>query len=309
MKNLFVITEEEKNRILGLHESATKNQYLISEDWESWSSSSDDKTERRVGKTLGFGIKSTMTNGCELVMLLDGNQYENLVCNVCPGGYLDFKIENDYKNTTITGNWNTDGQNVTIKMSDGTTFTGSLSDGSIKDQVLRWIMKQPKFIDYANKYSLSTKGWGELGKWDSYPCVVNHPNAKQEKTSKGGIIYLINNEYYYNNGRKRLSDGTMQNYTCNDEIFKAQAMPEPDLQAGVLKNAQACGWGDDVEGYKNSGWKCPKPGSSDKSKQNGEQQKPKYYQQITDLQTKVGAENTGTLDQATLKAIMDKLSQ
>jgi hypothetical protein len=31
MKNLFVITEEEKNRILGLHESATKNHYLINE--------------------------------------------------------------------------------------------------------------------------------------------------------------------------------------------------------------------------------------------------------------------------------------
>ena len=27
----LIITEEEKNRILGLHESATKNQYLISE--------------------------------------------------------------------------------------------------------------------------------------------------------------------------------------------------------------------------------------------------------------------------------------
>jgi hypothetical protein len=31
MKNLFEISSEEKNRILGLHESATKNQYLISE--------------------------------------------------------------------------------------------------------------------------------------------------------------------------------------------------------------------------------------------------------------------------------------
>jgi hypothetical protein len=28
MKNLFIINEEEKNRILNLHETATKNQYL-----------------------------------------------------------------------------------------------------------------------------------------------------------------------------------------------------------------------------------------------------------------------------------------
>jgi hypothetical protein len=285
MKNLFVLTEEEKNRILGLHESATKNQYLTSEAYESWRSSSDDKTERRVGRTLGFGIKSTMNNGCELVMLVDGNQYENLVCNVCPSGYLDFKIENDYKNTTITGNWSTDGQNVTIKMSDGTTFTGALSDGSIKDQVLRWIMKQPKFIDYSKKYALSTKGWGsgevmtmpedELGKWGGYPCVVNHPNAKQEKTSSGSIIYLINNEYYYNNGRKKLSDGTMLNYTCNDEIFKPQTKKENG--------------GNGLTG--------------------GNGTTSKYYQEITDLQRKVGAKDDGFLGPKTLKKIMDKLSQ
>lgn len=31
MKNLFIIAEDEKNRIINLHESATKNQYLINE--------------------------------------------------------------------------------------------------------------------------------------------------------------------------------------------------------------------------------------------------------------------------------------
>lgn len=31
------------------------------------------------------------------------------------------------------------------------------------------------------------------------------------------------------------------------------------LDSEVLKNAKLCGWGTDVEGYKKSGWKCPKP--------------------------------------------------
>jgi hypothetical protein len=35
MKNLFEISQEEKNRILNIHESATKNQYLISEQQNS----------------------------------------------------------------------------------------------------------------------------------------------------------------------------------------------------------------------------------------------------------------------------------
>jgi hypothetical protein len=34
-----------------------------------------------------------------------------------------------------------------------------------------------------------------------------------------------------------------------------------NLESEVAKNARLCGWGDDVDGYKNSGWKCPKPGT------------------------------------------------
>ena len=284
MKNLFALTEEEKNIILGLHESATKKQYLVSEAYESWNTSSDDKTERRVGRTLGFGVKATTNNGCELVMLVDGNGYENLVCNVCPGGYIDFKIENDYKNTTISGNWSTDGQNVSIRMSDGTTFTGTLSDGSIKSQALRWIMKQPKFIDYSKKYTQSTKNWGsgevtpkpdeEANKWNNYPCVVNYPGVQQDKTANGSIVYRINNEVYFSNGRKKSSDGTMKNYTCDDEIFKVQTKTEN---------------GD--------------------TNRTTTQVKPKYYQEIVNLQNKVGVNDDGILGKATLKAIMDKLSQ
>jgi hypothetical protein len=34
----------------------------------------------------------------------------------------------------------------------------------------------------------------------------------------------------------------------------------------VKKAAKKCGWGDDIEGYKNSGWRCPKTKKSDNSK-------------------------------------------
>jgi hypothetical protein len=36
--------------------------------------------------------------------------------------------------------------------------------------------------------------------------------------------------------------------------------PKPKNDTELRVNAAKCGWGDDIEGYKNSGWKCPKDG-------------------------------------------------
>jgi hypothetical protein len=115
----------------------------------------------------------------------------------------------------------------------------------------------------------------QLEKWNNYQCVINHPNAKQVKNPSGSIVYTINGETYFNNGRKRLADGTMMNYTCNDEIFKVQTKTETDGTGGLK----------------------------------GGQENPNVTR-IKDLQTKVGVEKVdGILGPKTLKAIMDKLSQ
>ena len=252
MKNLFVITEEEKNRILKLHESATKNLYLVNE-----TASIPDVVGvySDVANCLGFDIVGGTSN-CKRVMIFDGQVLQNLISNVCDNGYLDFKVENDWKNTTISGSWVVSDQNVTVTMSDGTKFTGMLTPGSLKTQVTSWLVKQPKFAEFVK----------DLG-----------PEVENTWKSWGG--------------------------------GEVQPMPEPDMESQVKAHAQYCKWGDDIQGFLDSGKKCPKPGSKDGSNLTGEQGKSKYYQQITDLQTKVGAENTGTLDQATLKKIMDKLSQ
>jgi len=96
--------------------------------------------------------------------------------------------------------------------------------------------------------------------------------------------------------------------------FGVQTMPEPeDAQSGVLKNAQKCGWGDDVEGYKNSGWACPKPGSTGGSTggtTGGSKTTESPNQtRIKELQRKVGVNDDGILGKMTLKAIMDKLTK
>jgi len=254
MKNLFVITDEEKNRILGLHESATKNHYLINETLSA-NDMNMNRTYESVADCLGFS-RAGMRGNCQRVMILDGNSYQNLISMVCPNGYIDFKNEIKYKDTTISGSWVVSDQNVTITMSDGTKFTGTLTKDSLKNQVTSWLVKQPKFEELVKDQSSGIKDT-----WKSW----------------GGGEVLTKPE---------------------------------DVDAQVRAHAQYCGWGSDIQGFMDSGKQCPKQGSEVvKTGETPPPPKPKYYQEIVNLQSKVGLENTGKLDQATLKAIMDKLSQ
>lgn len=73
MENKFIISEEEKNRILDLHESATKNQYLISESITGQDMSSEDRMKKKYpnGFDLPFTVtsygNSTFSNGVDII--------------------------------------------------------------------------------------------------------------------------------------------------------------------------------------------------------------------------------------------------
>ena len=303
MRNLFEINEDEKNRILGLHEQATKNHYLINEQGVV-------VDNYKVAKTLGFGVDRTMSNNCQRVMILDGNGYYNLVSNVCPGGYIDFKIEADYENTTITGSWVVSNQNVTITMSDGTKFTGSLTDGSVKTQVTNWLVKQPKFGEYAKKQMDPSikdtwKSWGggdaqtktenSVGSkqgitWDiavkRWPCFANLKDKNIYNDGKydyviyqiGGLDYYvyIGDGHVYNPSTKNFTSTYLgKDYPCDPPVV--QPKPDPGVTGG---------------------------GSGSSGGQESPNQK-----RIKELQRKVGVKDDGILGKMTLKAIMDKLSQ
>lgn len=63
--------------------------------------------------------------------------------------------------------------------------------------------------------------------WVNFPCVTGNKNAVKGKLTNGSIGYTMNKVTYYSNGRKRLSDGTMANFTCNDAEFKSVVVPIP----------------------------------------------------------------------------------
>jgi hypothetical protein len=71
------------------------------------------------------------------------------------------------------------------------------------------------------------KGAESLKAWVNYPCVTSNKSAVQGKDVNGGIIYTINGVVYFGNGRKKLANGTMANYTCNDAEFKGGGTKQP----------------------------------------------------------------------------------
>lgn len=63
---------------------------------------------------------------------------------------------------------------------------------------------------------------GDMEKWKNFPCVTNHKGAQRTKLPDGTFTFKIGGDYYYNNGRKQMSDGTRTNYSCDDEIFQSE---------------------------------------------------------------------------------------
>lgn len=57
----------------------------------------------------------------------------------------------------------------------------------------------------------------------TYSCAPSQPGAKEIKLKDGTTSYLVGQIYYYNNGRKKLADGTIKNYSCSTEFKSGTA--------------------------------------------------------------------------------------
>jgi len=291
MKNLFVITEEEKNRILGLHESATKNQYLISE--QSLSNIPVNNIQTVViGKSTGGNTHT----------LIDGTTYNNVRLGFDRGNNPSnssgtWYVQNEkYDNEFYGGNWTFDNasKKYTFNSYDGQLRkSGDFVQWGAFDDLVRYVVSK-----FSNSQSMND---------NSFALALL-------KFAKDKNISIDSNSLLAKRNKQSLKHDVAYNDTNANNSGEVLAKPE-DVQSGVLKNAQDCGWGNDVEGYKNSGWACPKPGSGKVEGNKGTNVKNTQTQEspnvtrIKNLQTKVGLKNTGSLDQSTLKAIMDKLSQ
>jgi hypothetical protein len=112
----------------------------------------------------------------------------------------------------------------------------------------------------------------------TYSCVPSQ-GVKPSKLSDGSTAYLISGVTYYNNGRKKLANGTMAGYTCSTE-FKNKSTPNSPSSQDKAKKAQQ---------YKQQ----VVTKTSDTTKQ---------------IQKLLGLPETGNMDSALLQKINDKLN-
>lgn len=207
MKKLYFLNEEESKRILNLHKEATKNQYLINETL-----SVDDSKRVAVNyesKTL------TLNNYLELENKQGGDELK-----------LNKGVVFTVKDTDTLIAKNTSFQIVG-------DFTGSVSENGKGDVEYSCKSKEFKIIGrdltYYNE-NFPTNSFNDLCSssstpsqsgvtssvkgFEKFPCIPSNPKAKQGKMSDGSVSYTIDGVVYYDNGRKKLADGTMANYTC-----------------------------------------------------------------------------------------------
>jgi hypothetical protein len=282
MKNLFSINESERERILGMHEYATRKQYL---------KESEELDEIDWGK-VGTATAAGAAGGAAFAGV-----------GAIPGAIIGGAANLIYQ--AFSGPGSKDAaqkitQGCNAKGVGETTMDDSAIDGVV-DQL--WNAMEGLGTDEA----AIGKAFGSLQTIPDLCAVVkryaeNHPGYTLFNDLDGDIDDDSEwNKYVY--------QPMIKSYRRTQQIIKQaqqqQTNPDQSTKGGdVATNAQKCGWGNDVEGYKNSGWKCPKPGSK---MQSGGGTGTSLAPRIKSVQKQVGVTESGTMDQATIDAIYNKL--
>lgn len=112
----------------------------------------------------------------------------------------------------------------------GITMSETKKDG-------RWVGFSFGGLDTAAAATISPE---ELAKrealWQTtYSCVTTQPGVKPFKMKDGSTAYILGQVTYYNDGRKKLADGTMSKYNCSTE-FKTSNTQQQQQRQQYLKN-------------------------------------------------------------------------
>jgi hypothetical protein len=252
MKNLFIINEDERKRILGLHENATKRQYLNEEYYQK---------KIDFWNNLSQTAKDIIKSICD-VRIIQGQDYfvigERLNANednfvrylTSVENYNDFfklntEITNFFNNINITGLKKYAGiDKIIADIIDETGFWrgGFLSADDENIGKLKVFLEKigistqdlgSDSYSFANSPNTGNAVADEDKKsgWEKYPCVTQI--GKPEKMKDGSTRYVIGGVYYYSNGVKKLSNGEFDKYNCNSPEFvtkKPRVVPTTEDQ-------------------------------------------------------------------------------
>ena len=225
MKKLYFLDEEEKSRVLSLHESATKRQYLSEQTL-----SVDEQIAKQFYDTGALGMG---TNPDEMFNAI------NKITSAAQFWKVNELVKNRPKNSSkldIAGVINDEFEYYNTEDID----TGESNNADL-DKIIAKLTKlgitstiQKKSAGIGSAYAKNTfkitstpvvaKTAAELdATWaTTYKCVTLQPGATTGKMNDGSTKYFVGDVTYFNNGRKLLPGQTSTvPYTCDE--FKSKA--------------------------------------------------------------------------------------
>jgi len=238
MKQIFEILQEERDRILDIHESATKNQYLntlIVEEKEAQILTEGEYITKQFNT---FG--TTLKNG--VAAIAKGVKFEPSKKLV---GYLIANPKTIYRGNGV-GNWDKDpGETVQYNCSAGkfrigkgemglynTTLSKAL--GALCSESMSKNIVQPKKDDQANKPDASQQKTPEK--------VYTMVRGKYNVNSDDGKTYTIpdGTRYVYNADKKgatfRLDTNKWGWFGCQSKIFVIDSVKYKDTKGYLVNN-------------------------------------------------------------------------
>jgi hypothetical protein len=276
MKKLYFLDEEEKSRVLSLHESATKRQYLSEATEKGGAGYVDPATDTPDAKIAREFYQSAVGAGTNEANMLTAIQsiksaaqfwkvnelVKNLPSNsgkLDIAGVINDEMERDNLEDVkkIVDSLKTAGITATYKIVTRKTNSGAVLE--LFNETTFKITSQPVVAKTAAELDAT---WAT-----TYKCVTLQPGAKTGKMNDGSTKYFVGDVTYFNNGRKLLPGQTSTvPYTCAE--FKSKA-PVVDYKK---VNQQ------------------------------------KLAARLKQTQKNIGVPESGALDVATLQAILNKIN-
>ena len=247
-KKLYFLDEDEKNRILNLHESRTKKQYLVNE--QRFEYSQEKITKPQTTKTSTPAQKNfydkenrvkTLDSKCTSSTPNDKNPlYKEL------GDWMDY--------TGTGGSWGTGRLEGILKKINGikeycqlsATFKskGTPNQGRNKESIGQYLLRRVKYMNSWEQYFekplkpiLDSIGLNKTENvnisnkvWENYPCVTK--TGKKYALPDGTFVYQLDGYYFYGSGRKmNLKTKEMSDFVC-DEVDNTKIKDfEPEIES------------------------------------------------------------------------------
>lgn len=245
MKNKFVLTEEESKRILSLHKEKIKEErsHLVEQEQDLDEDKGQDTG--RVAAGSGIGATAGAIIGCIAAAIPTGG----LAC--AGGAAIGASV-----GTAVGGfaGWFTTGGGYYDKVLNALKWCnahrGKIGTPVNNDSTIR---------DIADDIAAAVEGFGRTDE------VMIARSLRKLKSIPD--LCRLNDIYRRRNTESLLSaldgdidqDGEWRDYVWRpiEDLFEYSKKKSSDL---LKENAKKCGWGTDIDGYKKSGWRCPKDG-------------------------------------------------